>query len=51
MEYEIVSQIVLFCSAVLAAMVSGRKNDVIPQNGDYSRESNMRTLVFRNKIP
>jgi hypothetical protein len=27
----------------------GRKYDVIPQNGDCSRESNVRTLVFRNK--
>jgi transposase len=24
--------------------------DVIPQNGDCSRESNVRTLVFRNKV-
>jgi hypothetical protein len=50
MEYESVTQEVLFGNAVLAALMSGRKYDVIFQNGDCSRERNMRTLVFRNKV-
>jgi hypothetical protein len=45
-----VTQEVLFGNAVLAALMSGRKYDVIPQNGDCPRESIVRTLVFRNKI-
>jgi hypothetical protein len=49
-EYEGVTQKVLFGNAVLAALMSGKKYDVTPQNGDCSRESNMRTLVFRNKV-
>jgi hypothetical protein len=48
-EYENVTQKVLFDEAVLAALMSGRKYDIIPQNGNCSRESNVRTLVFRNK--
>jgi hypothetical protein len=47
-EYESVTQKVLFGNAVLAALMSGRKYDVIPQNGDCSREGKVRTLVFRN---
>jgi hypothetical protein len=50
MEYEGVTQKVLFGNAVLAALMSGRKYDVIPQNGDCSRERNVRTLVFRNIV-
>jgi hypothetical protein len=50
MEYEDVTQKVLFGNAVLAALMSGRKYNVIPENGDCSRESNVRTLVFRNKV-
>jgi hypothetical protein len=50
MEYESVSQKVLFCNAVLAALMSERQYDVIPQNGDCSRESNVRILVYRNKV-
>jgi hypothetical protein len=50
MEYEDVTQKVLFGNAILAALTSGRKYDVIPQNGDCSRESNARILVFRNKV-
>jgi bifunctional ADP-heptose synthase (sugar kinase/adenylyltransferase) len=38
-EYETVTQKVLFRNDVLAALISGRKYDVISQNGDYSRES------------
>jgi hypothetical protein len=49
-EYEDVTQNVLFGNAVLAALMSGKKYDVITQNGDCSRESNLRTLVFRNKV-
>jgi hypothetical protein len=49
-EYEDVTQKVLFGNAVLAALMSGRKYDVIPQNGDCSTESNVRTLVFRNEV-
>jgi hypothetical protein len=37
---------VLFCDAVLAALMSGKKYDVIPQNGECSRGSNVCTLVF-----
>jgi hypothetical protein len=50
MEYESVTQKVLFCNAVVAAFMSGRKYDVISQNGDSSRESDVRTSVFRNKV-
>jgi hypothetical protein len=45
-EYEGVTQKVLFGNAVLATLMSGRKYDVRPQNGDYSRESIVCTLVF-----
>jgi hypothetical protein len=44
MEHESITQKVLFGKAVLAALISGRKYDVIPQNGDCSRESNVHTL-------
>jgi ABC-type uncharacterized transport system auxiliary subunit len=30
--------------------MSGRKYDAISQNGDCSKENNVRTLVFRNKV-
>jgi hypothetical protein len=50
-EYESVTQNVLFGNAVLTALMSGRKYGVIRKNGDCSRESNVRTLVFRNKVP
>jgi hypothetical protein len=33
-EYENVTQKLLFSNAVLAALMSGRKYDVIPQNGE-----------------
>jgi hypothetical protein len=36
MEYESVTQKVLFDSIVLAALKSGRKYDVITENGDSS---------------
>jgi hypothetical protein len=38
-EYENVTPKVLFDNAVFAALMSGRKYDVIPQNGDCSREN------------
>jgi hypothetical protein len=50
MEMGSVTQKVLFGNAVLAAMMAGRKYDVLPQNGDCSRGRNVRTLVFRNKF-
>jgi hypothetical protein len=50
MEYEGVTQKVLFGNTVLTALMSGRKYDVIPQNGDCSRESIVCTLVFQNKV-
>jgi hypothetical protein len=49
-EYGSVSQNVLFGNAVLAALMSGTEYDGITQNGDCSRESSVRTLVFRNKM-
>jgi hypothetical protein len=49
-EYESVTQNVLFSSVVLTALMSGRIYDVILQNGECSRENNVRTLVSRNKI-
>jgi hypothetical protein len=48
-EYENVAQKVLSGNVVVAALMSGRKYDVKPQNGNCSIESNVRTLVFRNK--
>jgi hypothetical protein len=48
-KYESETQNVLFCNSVLAALISGRKYDVIHQNGDCSRERNVRTLVFEIK--
>jgi hypothetical protein len=39
MEYESVPQNVLF-GRVLTALISGRKYDVMLQNGDCPRESN-----------
>jgi hypothetical protein len=50
MEYERIPQNVLFGNAVLAALISGRKYDLMPQNGDCSREGNLRVLVFRNEV-
>jgi hypothetical protein len=46
MMYEGVTQKVLCGNAVLAALMSERKYDVIPQNGDCSRESNVLTLFL-----
>jgi hypothetical protein len=49
-ECKSVTRKVLFGNAVLAALMSMRKYGVIPQNGDCSRESNVRTLACRNKV-
>jgi hypothetical protein len=49
MEYESVTQKVLFGNDVPAALMSGRKYGMISQNDDCSRESNVRTLQARDK--
>jgi hypothetical protein len=46
-QHENITQNVLFGNAVLCTLLSGKKYDVIPQNGDNSTESNVRILVFR----
>jgi hypothetical protein len=43
-EYEDVTQKVLFGSAVLVALMSGRKYDVIPQIGDVVTELSMEKI-------
>jgi hypothetical protein len=43
-EYEGVTQKVLFGNVVLAALMSGRKYDVIPQNGDVVTELSMEKI-------
>jgi hypothetical protein len=43
-EYESVIQKVLFGNAVLAALMSGRKYDVIPQIGDVVTELSMEKI-------
>jgi hypothetical protein len=45
------NQKALFGNAILTALMSGRKYDVIPQNGNCSRESNVRNSVFSNQSP
>jgi hypothetical protein len=49
-EYERLNQKVIFNNALLTALMSERKYDVIYQNDDCSRESNVRILVFRNSV-
>jgi hypothetical protein len=44
MEYESVTQKVLFGNAALAALMSGRKYDVIPQIGDVVTELSMEKI-------
>jgi hypothetical protein len=48
-EYENVTQKVFFGNAVFAPLMCGEEYDVITQNDDCWRESNVRTLVFRKK--
>jgi hypothetical protein len=43
-EHESLTQKVLFGNVVLAALMSGGKYVVVSQNGDCSRESNVRIL-------
>jgi hypothetical protein len=43
-EYEDVTQKVLLGNAVLAALMSGRKYDVIPQIGDVITELSMEKI-------
>jgi hypothetical protein len=43
-EYEDVTQNVLLGNAVLLALMSGRKYDVIPQNGDVITELSMEKI-------
>jgi hypothetical protein len=50
MKYENLTQQVLLGNAVLAILMCGRKYDVISQNGEYSRERNLVTLVFQNNV-
>jgi hypothetical protein len=51
MEYETVSHRVLFGNAILAALISERRYDVISQNGVCSKESNVHTLDFFKQSP
>jgi hypothetical protein len=46
-EYEGVTQKVLFGNAVLAALMSGRKYDVITQIGDVVTELSMEKIHLR----
>jgi hypothetical protein len=43
-EYEDVTQTVLFGNAVLAALMSGRKYDAMPQIGDVVTELSMEKI-------
>jgi hypothetical protein len=49
MEYESVTQNILFAKTVLAALISGRKYDAITQHGDcgFSKQS---LLLKRNFV-
>jgi hypothetical protein len=49
MEYETVSENVLFVIAVLTALMSGRKYDSYLKTVTF-QENNVCTLVFRNKV-
>jgi DUF917 family protein len=46
-EYEGITQKVLFGNAVLAALMSGRKYDVIPQIGDVVTELSMEEIQLQ----
>jgi hypothetical protein len=48
-EYKSVTQRFLSGNAVLAALMSGIKYEVIPKNDDCTKESNMRTSYFETK--
>jgi hypothetical protein len=49
-KFNVYLKTVLFCNAILEALMSGRQHDVILQNGDSSRESIVPILVLRNKV-
>jgi hypothetical protein len=48
-QYESETEKVLFCNAVLAALMPGRKYDVISLNGDCSREEIYVLRFFERK--
>jgi DUF917 family protein len=50
MEYEGVTQKVLFGNTVLAALMSGRKYDVLPQIGDIVTELSMEKIHLQLMI-
>jgi DUF917 family protein len=50
-EYKGVTQKVLFSNAVLAALMSGRKYDVIPKNGDVVTELSMEKIHLQIMLP
>jgi hypothetical protein len=49
-EYEGVTQKVLFGNAILAALMSGRRYDVIPQIGDVVTEPGMEKIHLQIMI-
>jgi 3-phosphoglycerate kinase len=49
-EYENITEKLLLGGAVLAAFMSGRKCDVIPQNGDCSRENKGSTWLSKGNV-
>jgi hypothetical protein len=50
-EYEIVTQKCLSGNASLSTFMFGRKCDVVPLNGDYSREKNWSKSGFSKQCP
>jgi hypothetical protein len=50
MEYEGVTQKVLFGNSVLAALMSGRKYDVIPQIGDVVTKLSMEKIHLQKML-
>jgi hypothetical protein len=46
-EYESIAQRVPFGNVIFATLMSGKKYDVIIQNGGCSRENNVRTFVSK----
>jgi hypothetical protein len=45
-EYEGVTRKVLLNNVILTALMSRRKYDIVPQNGNCSGETSVCTLVF-----
>jgi hypothetical protein len=50
-EYKVVTQKVLFGNAILAALMSERKYDAIPQNGNCSRKSQCAYICLWKQSP